>query len=266
MVRRLLAAVGIALVATVALLMILEERLLFPAHAVGPAGPLPQGAIEIEAASADRTRLVGVHVPPSSPTDLLVLVFPGNGWNSFDAATVVHSLYPDAHVVAFHYRGYRSSEGSPSAKALLDDAPLVHDAAVAASGARRVLLVGMSIGTGVATHLATERDVAGAILVTPFDSLRKVAAEAIPVLPIEGLFRNEIASAESLKGRSTPTAIVAAERDEIISTARTDGLRSVAANLLFDRTIEGAGHNDIYGRKEFVTAMSDARTAILSAQ
>ncbi|WP_343347136.1 alpha/beta hydrolase [Sphingomicrobium sp. XHP0239] len=246
-------------------MMALEERLLFPAHAVGESGPLPSRAAPIQTVSADGYRLVGIHVPPARSSDLLVLVFPGNGWNSGDAATLVHSLYPDAHVVSFHYRGYRESEGAASAKAILADAPLVLDAAAKDTGASRVLLVGMSIGTGVATHLAAEREVEGVILVTPFDSLRKVASDAIPMLPVGSLFRNEIASADALAGQTVPVAIIEAERDEIISSARTDGLRAVAGNLVLDRTIAGAGHNDLYGRPDFAAAMADARAAIEGA-
>ncbi|MEN3971337.1 alpha/beta hydrolase [Sphingomicrobium sp. XHP0235] len=259
-----LTAAVIALGAALLLLMALEERLLFPAHAVGEGEPLPEAAREIETRSAGGHRLVGIHIPPAQPSDLMVLIFPGNVWNSGDAAMLAHTLFPKAHVVSFHYRGYRASEGSPNAKALLADAPLVYDAALEATEAARVLVVGMSIGTGVATYLAADREAEGLILVTPFDSLRQVAADAIPMLPVGALFRNEIASAKALAAQQLPVAIIAAEQDEIISKPRTDGLRAVASNLVLDRTIAGAGHNDLYGRREFAAAMHEARDAILS--
>ncbi|WP_265563036.1 alpha/beta hydrolase [Sphingomicrobium arenosum] len=245
--------------------MLLEEQLLFPAHAVGAEGPMPPAARSIETRAASGDRLFGVHIPPArGASDLLVLGLPGNGWNSMDAAAMLHALYPDAHVASFHYRGYRQSEGSPSAAALIADAPIVHDAAVEASGASRVLVVGMSIGTGIAVHLAAERDVEGLILVTPFDSLRKVAGEAIAMLPVEALFRNEIAAAETLASQKVPAAIIEAERDEIISAARTEGLRQAAQQLVYDHKIVGAGHNDLYGHADFALSMAQARAAILS--
>ncbi|MCJ7422239.1 alpha/beta hydrolase [Sphingomicrobium astaxanthinifaciens] len=244
--------------------MLLEERLLFPAHAVGEAGPLPAGARPLETGAASGERLVGIHVPPAggAASDLLVLGYPGNGWNSADAASLLHALYPDAHVASFHYRGYRASEGRPTAPALIADAPLTHDAALAASGARRVLVVGVSIGTGIAAHLAAERAVEGLILVTPFDSLRKVAGEAIPLLPAGALLRNEIAAADALRPLAVPVAIIEAERDEIISAARTEGLRRAARWIVLDRRIAGAGHNDLYQRADFAAAMAAARAAI----
>ncbi|MEO7277690.1 MAG: hypothetical protein ABIW33_06685, partial [Sphingomicrobium sp.] len=55
-----------------------------------------------------------------------------------------------------------------------------------------------------------------------------------------------------------PVAIVAAEHDEIVPTARTDALRPRVRNLVFDRTIARSGHNDIYARSSFQDAMREA--------
>ena len=79
-----------------------------------------------------------------------------------------------------------------------------------------------------------------------------------PWLPIGPLFQHEIDTAGALKGSRIPVAIVAAEGDEIVPGERTDALRSQVGNIVFDRTIERAGHNDIYGRSDFQAAMRDA--------
>ena len=57
-------------------------------------------------------------------------------------------------------------------------------------------------------------------------------------------------------------AIIAAERDEIVPAERTEALRKVIPNLVFDRTIAGAGHNDIYARSDFHEAMHAAIAAV----
>ena len=59
--------------------------------------------------------------------------------------------------------------------ALIVDAPLVYDAAVARVKPRRIIAIGFSIGSGVAARLAATRKLDGLFLVTPFDSLRAVA-------------------------------------------------------------------------------------------
>ena len=79
------------------------------------------------------------------------------------------------------------------------------------------------------------------------------------------MFRHDIDAAAALAGSNVPTAIIAAERDTIIPARRTAALRPAVGNLVFDRTIRGAGHNDIYSRLEFRVAMHEALAAVTSA-
>ena len=194
----------------------------------------------------------------------MVLGFGGNAWNGQDVAQYLHEIFPDDEVVAFHYRGYLPSTGSPSAEALIDDAPLVYDAALEASKPARVIAVGLSIGTGVAAQLSARRKLDGLILVTPFDSLKAVAQSMYPWLPIGPLFAHEIDAAAPLTKSGLPVAIIAAERDEIVPSERTAALRKVIPNLVYDRTIARSGHNDIYTRSDFHESMRDALSAVLS--
>ena len=258
---------GAALLSVAAFLLVMFEfqaQAIFPTHAVAPPGPLPSGAERVAIAAPGGNQLHGVHIPGKGAAGkrTLVLGFAGNAWNSQDAAAYLHDLYPAADVVAFHYRGYRPSTGSPSSAALLEDAPRVHDFAVAKVGPERTVAVGFSIGSGVAAHLSAERPLDGLILVTPFDSLKAVAAGHYPFLPVGALFRHDMDSAAALKGSDVPTAIIAAGRDTIIPPQRTAALRPSIANLLFDRTIAGAGHNDLYHRPEFRAAMKAALEAL----
>jgi uncharacterized protein len=242
-----------------------QNHIMFPTHAVAPPGPLPPGSTRVSIAAPGGNQLHGVHIAgvssPAMPRTL-ILGFGGNAWNAEDAATYLRGIYPSADIVAFHYRGYRPSTGTPSAEALLEDAPLVYDFAVARIHPQRTIAVGFSIGSGVAAGLAGERPVNGLILVTPFDSLKAVASNLYPFLPVASLFRHDMDAAAALKASQVPTAIIAAEHDTIVAPARTDGLRASVRHLVFDRTIPNAGHNDIYHRPEFRDAMQAALAAV----
>ena len=257
-------------VATVLFAMNLSQtEMLFPTHAVPRAGPLPPGAETLEVETANGEKLHGVHFLPSrgvdGPQDLL-LGFGGNAWNGQDVATYLHQLFPESHVVAFHYRGYAPSTGSPSAQALKDDAPLVFDRAVDHVRPDRVIAVGFSIGSGVAANLSRRRKLDGLILVTPFDSLKSVAGDLFPWLPVGPFFQHELAAADDLKGSETPVAILAAERDEIVLPPRTAALRREVPNLVFDQTFAGAGHNDIYHRIDFEAGLREALQAVVAGK
>lgn len=241
------------------LLFLVQTRLLFPVSMVG-AAELPGRAEPLTLKAPDGATLHGVHLPPAAERGprTLVLGFGGNAWNAATAAAYLHDLFPEAHVVAFHYRGYPPSGGRPSAAALARDAPLVHDLAVERVRPARTIAVGFSVGSGVAAALAAERSLSGLVLVTPFDSLAAVAAGHYRWLPVRFLFRHELAAAASLAGRDVPVAILAAGEDTLIPASRTEALRRLVPNLVYDRTLAGAGHNDLYHRPDFHAAMREA--------
>jgi hypothetical protein len=243
-----------------AIMFFAQTRLLFPVGQVGPSGHLPPAAERLELQAAGGERLRGLHVPPIRPggAPLLILGFGGNAWNSDGMAALLAELYPEADIVTFHYRGFPPSEGSPGAAALREDAPRIFDFARARFPGRRIVGVGFSIGNGAATFLAAHRPVDGLILVTAFDSLRRVAAAQFPWLPVRLLFRNNLEPAEDLAGSRIPVALISAGRDGLVLPERTAALRAAVPRLVFDRTIPGADHNSIYQNPAFAPAMREA--------
>jgi uncharacterized protein len=244
-----------------------QSQLVFPAHAVPKAGPWPPGAERLSLIAPDGVRLEGIQFPAdrAAEENRLILGFGGNAWNAQDVGEYLHELFPGEHVVVFHYRGYAPSQGRPSAEALISDAPLAYDLAVGRVKPDKIVAVGFSIGSGVAATLGTTRKLDGLILVTPFDSLRSVAQSLYPWLPIGPFFEHEIDAASALEKVDVPIAIIAAQLDEIVPAERTDALRTRCRELVFDRTIAGAGHNDIYARSDFQGAMHEALARIVEA-
>ena len=167
-------------------------------------------------------------------------------------AAISHELYPDCDVVAFHYRGYAPSTGSPSAEALIADAPLIHDFAVEHCRPRpdhrrrfqhRQRNCRPALGAAQARRAAPRHAVrfpqgGGA------DAL-PVAADRLVVRARHR--RGEGARAQpACRRRSSPP-----QRRRSSCRERTAALSAPGKSLAFDRTIARAGHNDIYARSEF---------------
>jgi len=250
------------------ILFFAQNAMIFPTGQVGPSGPLPVTAERLTLAAASGERLVGLHIPHdrAGAVRTLILGFGGNASNADGTAAMLHQLYPDADVVAFHYRGYPPSEGRPGAAALQEDALVIHDAMRARLRPVRLVAAGFSVGSGAAAFLAGHRPLDGLILVTPFDSLTSVSAGHYPWAPVRLLFRNPLDPAMDLRGVRTPVAILAGGRDTLVVPARTQALRSAIPNLVFDRTIPAAGHNDIYVDPAFAPAMRQAFEEVLTAR
>ncbi len=245
-----------------------QERILFPTYIVPAAGPLPAGASRLSLDAGDGVRLEGVHIPASTPRPgaALALVFVGNASNAQGVAEHLHDIWPERDIVAFFYRGYAPSTGVTAARALAEDAPLVHDFVVQRFRPARIVAVGVSLGSGVAASLAAQRELAGLILVTPFDSLSATAAQHYPWLPVPWLLRHDIRSAELLASRRVPVAIIAAGQDEVVPPERTEALRRAVPRLEFEAVVNHAQHNDIAVLPGFADLMRQAMTAVENAR
>jgi pimeloyl-ACP methyl ester carboxylesterase len=153
----------------------------------------------------------------------------------------------DASLLFMNYRGYGKSRGRPSEQRLLSDALAVFDQIIVGRGIdpTRVILMGRSLGTGVAVHVAAHRQVGALLLVTPFDSLVNVAKGIYPFLPVGKLLRHRFDSVAVAPGIKTPMLAVIADRDEIIPTANSLNLVNAWGGPAETLVIKGATHNDI---------------------
>ena len=103
---------------------------------------LPASTQRLEVRTPDGESLAGVRNAVSGSDCRLpaptLLGFGGNAWNAEATALSLHALFPHRSVVAFHYRGYAPSSGSPSARALFSDSLMIFDDLVPTQAGERV--------------------------------------------------------------------------------------------------------------------------------
>ncbi len=127
-----------------------------------------------------------------------------------------HNL--DANILAMQYRGYGRSSGKPSQKALFEDALALYDWLVQKQQvpAQSIFIMGQSLGTGVATYLASQRAVKGVILLTPYASITRLAQQKYPFFPIALLLRHPFNSLQYASQIKAPVMMFFAEQDNMI--------------------------------------------------
>ncbi|HEX2539836.1 MAG TPA: alpha/beta fold hydrolase [Caldimonas sp.] len=180
-----------------------------------------------------------------------------------NAEDVSHNLpdlsrtFPGHAIFLLHYRGYGGSGGTPSEAALFADALALFDRVHAEHP--RVLVIGRSLGSGVAVHLASVRPVARLVLVTPYDSLGEIAAGRFPIFPVRWLLRDKFESRTYAPKVTAPTLLIGAEHDEVVP------LRS--AELLATRfqpgvarlvVLPGTGHNTVSDHPRYLPLLQGA--------
>ncbi|MES2783859.1 MAG: alpha/beta hydrolase [Pseudomonadota bacterium] len=186
---------------------------------------------------------VQITTRPRDGTKALIY-FGGNAEDVSASLTPIAAAFPDRSVFLMHYRGYGGSTGSPSEQALHADARALFD--LASVSHKDIVVIGRSLGSGVAVQLAADRPVSRLVLVTPFDSVAAIAASQFPYMPVGLLLRDRFDSAGVAGKVKAPTLVVAAEHDEVIPRSSAQRLLTQfapgVANL---QVVPGTGHNTI---------------------
>lgn len=246
----------------ICLLMWWQQRSLmyFPTPARTP--PASEQALQVPA-----QRLATGHVIEAALLRLAVLparqphgesraliYFGGNAEEVSDSLPGLAQAFPDHAIYAMHYRGYSGSSGKPSEPALHADALALYEHVRRSHP--QIALVGRSLGSGIATRLATLRPVTELVLVTPYDSLLRVAQQAYRWLPVAWLLQDRYESWRDAPQVDAPTRLILAGRDEVIPPVHGQHLAAYfRPGIAQIRTIAEAGHNDIAGFPDYPTLL-----------
>jgi len=202
---------------------------------------LPAGMHELMLDASGARLQVSVREMPGAPA---LIYFGGNAEDVSRTLPELARFLPGHALYLLHYRGYGASEGEPSEATLFADAEVLY--AHVAARHPQVDVVGRSLGSGVAVHLASQRPVSRLVLVTPFDSLAAVASEQFPWLPVDWLLQDRYDSARLASQVRAPTLLLVAARDTLVRPGRSEALRRAFLHAAVElRTLDGVDHNTI---------------------
>jgi pimeloyl-ACP methyl ester carboxylesterase len=180
-----------------------------------------------------------------------VIYFGGNAEDVSYSLSTLARAFPDRSLYAMNYRGYGGSTGKPSEAALITDALVLFDRVH--TDHPKVIVIGRSLGSGVAIHIASERPVERLVLVTPYDSLINIAASQFRYFPLSWLMLDKFESWRYAPKITAPTHLIAAQNDEVIPIASTEALyKHLPHSLATLIIIPGVGHNSISESPDYV--------------
>ena len=140
---------------------------------------------------------------------------------------------------------FPTPEGHPAGgTALVVRSGDVYDALQSRHG--RIAVMGRNLGSGVATALAAARPVEKIIVITPYDSIARVAAHHYGWAPVRWLVKDPYDSERRMRDVHAPVLALIAGRDEVILRPRSDALvAAIAPTLRHFKVFPNATHNDI---------------------
>lgn len=153
--------------------------------------------------------------------------------------------FPEHTVYLVSYRGFGASEGEPSEESLAGDALALFDYVRQRHGRTGIDVIGYSLGSGVAAHVAARRPVRRLALVTPYDTLADVGQAHYRWLPVRLLARERYDSVSNLSRRTGPTLIVRAGKDKVIPATNTQRLIDALPRRPQVLELPNAEHGDV---------------------
>jgi uncharacterized protein len=198
-----------------------------------------------------------------------VVYFHGNGGNLSIWLPILAGVQASGlNVLAFDYRGYGRSTGSPTEKGLYRDADAVlaelarlrqRESAAGSTVRRPIIYWGRSLGGPVAAYATTVTRPDGLILESTFPDKRAVLGRQFVLRTLNLLASFRFETADMLRGFDRPTLVMHGDADSVVPYA--------AGRALFERlsepkrfvTLRGADHNDFHPAtaREYWAAVND---------
>ena len=153
------------------------------------------------------------------------------------------------------YRGYGKSTGRIASEAQLhEDVRAAWNLIAPEYAGRKVVLYGRSLGTGLATNLATEVDADLLVLVSPYSSLRDAARDHYSWVP-PAVLRYPMRTDQWLPQVRIPVLILHGERDAVIGIEHAERLKALKPSAELVR-LKDTGHNDVHLSQEYLEALA----------
>jgi uncharacterized protein len=191
----------------------------------------------------DSITLRGWLVNPGLAREKLLIYYGGNGEDIFLNIDEFRDIKAASLFVA--YRGYGPSDGRPGEAEIFADSLAVIDDMVHRYAPTEIFLIGRSLGSGVACYVAAQKEVQGAILITPYDSVENIARSSFPWLPVSLLLKHRFSSIQYLDKIGCPLLVIYGGHDTVVRPERTANLIDHIAGEKEIVFIERAAHGTI---------------------
>ena len=235
----------IAYMALVGLVYLSQRALLYPGAGAAPIAEHAGWGETVHIKTPDGEMLQGLYSQGDDDKPCVLLFF-GNGDRVNNYEFLAQALATRSiGLLVISYRGYPGSTGSPSEQGLLTDGIAAFDW-LSARTRSEIVVLGRSLGTGVAVNTAGKRPAVGVILVSPYLSVLSVAQTHYPFLPVEVLLKDRFRSDLNITKVRQPKLFLHGRLDDSIPLSSGEALYRIAPEPKRMLIYDAAGHNDIF--------------------
>lgn len=206
---------------------------------------IPFKEVNIPLNATDNLNLVQFFVADSKPKGV-VLYFHGNKGNINRYAEYAGNFTKNGYEVWMaDYPGYGKTTGKLTEENVYMQAREVYKLAYTKFGFDNIIVYGKSLGSGIASWLASKKPCKRLILETPYYSIPDLFSHYAPIYPVEVLTKFKFPTGEYLSDIRVPVTIFHGNNDWVIPYSCAEKLKRVLKPGDEFVTIENASHNNL---------------------
>lgn len=197
----------------------------------------------------------------------LVIFFGGNAQNSYNTlynyyqSGTMKKVFGNYNLLLIDYPGYGMSKGKPSDDSMFIASKYIFEYATKMNEVNidNIVIMGYSIGTGVASYCASENDASGLILVAPYDKALSLYNDAIDSFhgSVASLAKYSFDSSTYAENVTEPTLIFTSKKDEVINYKHSLDLAGHFSELDDVVILENVNHNGYFSQTEVLNTITD---------
>jgi len=187
----------------------------------------------------------------------VVLYFHGNAGSLVGWGYVAPDFLTNGYdLFIIDYRTFGKSTGNLSEKALLQDADSLYNYLLKSYSEDKIIVYGRSLGTGIATKLATKYSPKMLVLETPYYNFKSLAKKHFPFLPVSLILRYKFPTDKWIVNVNCPIYLIHGTSDHIVPYQSSKKLIELIGSKGELFTIVGGGHNNLSDFPEFHQGLS----------
>jgi len=173
-----------------------------------------------------------------------ILYFHGNAGSLENRIHKInHFKDMNINFILLAWRGFSGNKGKPTEQGLYQDARsavkwLINQGVTE----ENIIIYGESLGTGVATEIAQNKNFAGVILESPFTSMIDLGKKYYPIFPVKLLLKDKYESEKKIKNLKSPLLVMHGKKDKIVPFYMGEKIFDMANNPKFNYFTEMDDH------------------------
>jgi pimeloyl-ACP methyl ester carboxylesterase len=175
------------------------------------------------------------------------------GWGKFAVDFTLHGY----DVIMIDYRGFGKSTGKMSQNTMKHDALLVYEKLKEVVKEENIIIYGRSLGTGLATKVASMNNPKMLILACPYFSMSKNVKRYLPFVPLGLVMRYQMPTYKWIKYVDCPIKIIHGTNDKVIKFKSSLRLSKIKPNLTRLYPIIDGGHKNLHNFESYHSALKE---------